>query len=151
MLDEEILKTGSLVRTASMRMKKRKAKSEEQLASERNWISDKVWLVHKGGFSGRQLTANHSNFDRTEDLSSLLHLNDSSILHTLRQRYGANLIHTYAGRNLLIINPTHQLSVYSDKFNKHTSHFYWKGQSQCSSPRVSQSSMKTDKKIVSNC
>ncbi|XP_071848331.1 unconventional myosin-XVIIIa-like isoform X3 [Apostichopus japonicus] len=145
MLDEEILKTGSLVRTASMRMKKRKAKSEEQLASERNWISDKVWLVHKGGFSGatthsKDLSpdgrvrikldtngqfldveeedlekANHSNFDRTEDLSSLLHLNDSSILHTLRQRYGANLIHTYAGRNLLIINPTHQLSVYSDK------------------------------------
>lgn len=144
-LDEQILKTGSLVRSASMRMKKRKAKSDEQIASERDWISDKVWLMHRGGFSAATIhskdpsadgkvriklesngqfldvdeedleKANHSNFDRTEDLSSLLHLNESSILHTLRQRYGANLIHTYAGRNLVIINPTHQLSVYSDK------------------------------------
>ena len=61
------------------------------------------------------LQANPPQYDRADDIASLLHLNESGILHTLRQRYGASLIHTYAGRNLVIINPMHQLSVYSDK------------------------------------
>lgn len=50
-----------------------------------------------------------------EDLASLLYLNESSTLHTLRQRYGGNLLHTYAGPTLLIINPLSSPSVYSEK------------------------------------
>ncbi|KAI2659635.1 Unconventional myosin-XVIIIa [Labeo rohita] len=117
-----------------------KVKTEEQLAAEKAWYNtEKVWLVHKDGFSlATQLKtemgslpegkvkvrlehdgtvlevdeddvekANPLSYDRVEDLSSLLYLNESSILHTLRQRYGGNLIHSYAGPNLL--SAYHQL------------------------------------------
>lgn len=59
--------------------------------------------------------ANPLSYDRVEDLSSLLYLNESSILHSLRQRYGGNLIHTYAGPNLLVINPLSTPALYSEK------------------------------------
>ncbi|KAK2870947.1 hypothetical protein Q8A67_023474 [Cirrhinus molitorella] len=123
-------------------------KTEEQLAAEKAWYNtEKVWLVHKDGFSlATQLKtemgslpegkvkvrlehdgtilevdeddvekANPLSYDRVEDLSSLLYLNESSILHTLRQRYGGNLIHTYAGSNLLVINPLSTPALYSEK------------------------------------
>lgn len=60
--------------------------------------------------------ANPPQFDRAEDLANLRHLNESSILHTLRQRYATNLIHTYAGSGtLLVINPMAPLAIYSEK------------------------------------
>ena len=54
-----------------------------------------------------------------EDLASLRYLNESGVLHTLRQRYASNLIHAYAGRALVIINPMHPLSIYTDKVCDH--------------------------------
>lgn len=59
--------------------------------------------------------ANPPQYDRAEDLASLRFLNESSCLHTLRQRFGSNLIHTYAGPNLIIINPQEELAIYTDK------------------------------------
>lgn len=60
--------------------------------------------------------ANPPQFDRAEDLASLRHLNESSILHTLRQRYATSLIHTYGGSgNLLVVNPMAPLAIYSEK------------------------------------
>lgn len=59
--------------------------------------------------------ANPPSSDRVEDLSSLLYLNESSIMHSLRQRYGGNLIHTYAGPNIVVINPVSAPSIYSEK------------------------------------
>ncbi|KAG7281407.1 hypothetical protein CRUP_029856, partial [Coryphaenoides rupestris] len=59
--------------------------------------------------------ANPPSYDRTEDLASLLYLNESSIMHSLRQRYGGNLIHTYAGLNTVVINPLSTPSMYSEK------------------------------------
>uniref|UniRef100_A0ABM5ENP5 Unconventional myosin-XVIIIa isoform X3 n=1 Tax=Pogona vitticeps TaxID=103695 RepID=A0ABM5ENP5_9SAUR len=126
------------------------AKTEEQVAAEEAWYeTDKVWLVHKDGFSlASQLKtdavagllpegkvkvkldydgallevdeddvekANPPSCDRAEDLASLVYLNESSVLHTLRQRYGGNLIHTYAGPNLVVINPLSSPSMYSEK------------------------------------
>nr|XP_055063928.1 unconventional myosin-XVIIIa isoform X5 [Misgurnus anguillicaudatus] len=123
-------------------------KTEEQLLAEKAWYNtEKVWLVHKDGFSlatqvktdagslpegkvkirlehdGTVLEvdeddvekANPLSYDRVEDLSSLLYLNESSILHSLRQRYGGNLIHTYAGPSLLVINPLSTPAMYSEK------------------------------------
>ncbi|XP_053543065.1 unconventional myosin-XVIIIa isoform X4 [Ictalurus punctatus] len=125
-----------------------KVKTEEQIAAERAWFgTEKVWLVHKDGFSlatrlksedgsvpegkvkirlehdGTILDvdeddvekANPPSSDRVEDLSSLLYLNESSIMHSLRQRYGGNLIHTYAGPNIVVINPVSAPSIYSEK------------------------------------
>ncbi|XP_068271560.1 unconventional myosin-XVIIIa isoform X2 [Nyctibius grandis] len=125
------------------------AKTEEQIAAEEAWYeTEKVWLVHRDGFSlGSQLRpeegnplpegkvkvkldhdgaileveeddvekANPPSCDRVEDLASLLYLNESSVLHTLRQRYGGNLLHTYAGPTMAIINPLSSPSMYSEK------------------------------------
>ncbi|XP_067306775.1 unconventional myosin-XVIIIa isoform X2 [Pseudorasbora parva] len=125
-----------------------KVKTEEQIAAEQAWYgSEKVWLVHKDGFSlatvvktetgslpegkvkiklehdGTVLDvdeddvekANPPSFDRCEDLAALLYLNESSVMHSLRQRYGGNLIHTHAGPNMVIINPISAPSMYSEK------------------------------------
>ncbi|XP_055725184.1 unconventional myosin-XVIIIa-like [Salvelinus fontinalis] len=123
-------------------------KTEEQVAAEKAWYgTEKVWLVHKDGFSLATLLktepgslpegtvkirlesdgslldvdeddvekANPPSFDRVEDLSSLQYLNESSVMHSLRQRYGGNLIHTHAGPNMVVINPISTPSMYSEK------------------------------------
>ncbi|XP_039364144.1 unconventional myosin-XVIIIa isoform X21 [Mauremys reevesii] len=125
------------------------AKTEEQIAAEEAWYeTDKVWLVHKDGFSlASQLRADETSLlpegkvkvkldhdgavlevdeddvekanppscDRVEDLANLVYLNESSVLHTVRQRYGGNLIHTYAGPTVLVVNPLSSPSMYSEK------------------------------------
>ncbi|XP_072557636.1 unconventional myosin-XVIIIa isoform X11 [Paramormyrops kingsleyae] len=125
-----------------------KVKTEEQIAAEQAWYgSEKVWLVHKDGFSLATLLktdsgslpegkvkvklehdgtildvdeddvekANPPSFDRVENLASLQYLNESSVMHSLRQRYGGNLIHTYAGPSMVVINPVSAPSIYSEK------------------------------------
>ncbi|XP_056613683.1 unconventional myosin-XVIIIa isoform X5 [Triplophysa dalaica] len=134
--------------TEGLRREAFDVKTEEQIAAEQAWYgSEKVWLVHKDGFSlatvvktevgslpegkvkiklehdGTVLDvdeddvekANPPSFDRCEDLATLLYLNESSVMHSLRQRYGGNLIHTYAGPNTVIINPISAPSMYSEK------------------------------------
>ncbi|XP_016516918.1 unconventional myosin-XVIIIa-like isoform X8 [Poecilia formosa] len=123
-------------------------KTEEQITAEQAWYgSEKVWLVHKEGFSlatvlktecgslpeGRVKIklehdgtildvdeddiekANPPTYDRSEDLASLVYLNESSMMHCLRQRYGGNLIHSFAGPNMVVINPLSTPSMYSEK------------------------------------
>ncbi|XP_061105154.1 unconventional myosin-XVIIIa-like isoform X4 [Conger conger] len=125
-----------------------KVKTEEQIAAEQAWYgTEKLWLVHRDGFSLATLIktdpgslpegkvkirlehdgslldvdeedvekANPPTYDRVEDLASLLYLNESSAIHTLRQRYGGNLIHTQAGTNMVVINPLSAPSMYSEK------------------------------------
>ncbi|CAG5131741.1 unnamed protein product, partial [Candidula unifasciata] len=123
------------------------ALSEEDIKSAKEWLeTEKVWLMHRGGFSEAHLLksentvlpegrvrvrlesgdvievdeddvekANPPQFDKAEDLAVLRYLNESSALHTIRQRYAASLIHTYAGRYLIVVNPVQQLPIYSDK------------------------------------
>ncbi|XP_071316775.1 unconventional myosin-XVIIIa-like isoform X10 [Trachinotus anak] len=123
-------------------------KTEEQISAEKAWYTtEKVWLVHKDGFSLATLLkteagslpegkvkirlesdgslldvdeddvekANPPTFDRVEDLASLQYLNESSVMHSLRQRYGGNLVHTHAGPNMVVINPISAPSMYSEK------------------------------------
>ncbi|XP_033101042.1 unconventional myosin-XVIIIa-like [Anneissia japonica] len=118
-------KSGSLRMSGSLRLARDKAKSDDQLASEKAVIdAEKVWLLHRGGFSAAKLLqsdgnepvegrvkiklehsgdiievddddiekANPPQFDRAEDLGLLPYLNESGVLHTLRQRYASNLI-----------------------------------------------------------
>ena len=59
--------------------------------------------------------ANIPDQDRCEDITHLTFLNESSSLHTLRQRFGGKLVHTFCGNQLVTINPRHQLAAYSDK------------------------------------
>ncbi|KAM6984235.1 unconventional myosin-XVIIIa-like [Tautogolabrus adspersus] len=125
-----------------------KGKTEEQITAEKVWYNtEKVWLVHKDGFSLATLLktqagslpegkvkirlesdgslldvdeddvekANPPMFDRVEDLASLQYLNESSVMHSLRQRYGGNLVHTHSGPNMVVINPISAPSMYSEK------------------------------------
>ncbi|KAI7800868.1 putative unconventional myosin-XVIIIa [Triplophysa rosa] len=73
------------------------------------------WLRNTEGLRREAFDANPPSFDRCEDLATLLYLNESSVMHSLRQRYGGNLIHTYAGPNTVIINPISAPSMYSEK------------------------------------
>ncbi|XP_042270266.1 unconventional myosin-XVIIIa-like isoform X9 [Thunnus maccoyii] len=138
----------ALLQASHAAAKQSQVKTEEQIAAEQAWYgSEKVWLVHKDGFSLATVVktepgslpegkvkiklehdgtildvdeddvekANPPSYDRSEDLASLLYLNESSVMHSLRQRYGGNLIHTYAGPNMVVINPLSTPSMYSEK------------------------------------
>ncbi|KAK6641884.1 hypothetical protein RUM44_013604 [Polyplax serrata] len=59
--------------------------------------------------------ANPNQLDKIEDISHLRYINESSVLYLLRQRFGNNLIHTYAAGNLIVINPQCTLSIYNEK------------------------------------
>lgn len=67
--------------------------------------------------------ANPPSYDRGEDLASLLYLNESSVMHSLRQRYGGNLIYTHAGPNMVVINPLSTPSMYSEKVTRTSASF----------------------------
>nr|XP_022920389.1 unconventional myosin-XVIIIa isoform X2 [Onthophagus taurus] len=122
-----------------------KAKTDEEISTEKEFLdTNKIWLMHRLGFAlAKKISesdhgkikiqleqtgeilhvdeddvekANPNHFDKIEDVTNLRYLNESSILHTLRQRYGSSLIHTYAGNNnLLVINPMTPLAIYSEK------------------------------------
>lgn len=66
--------------------------------------------------------ANPPTLDRVEDLASLQYLNESSVMHSLRQRYGTNLVHTHAGPNMVVINPISSPSMYSEKASRRSLH-----------------------------
>uniref|UniRef100_A0A914D594 Myosin head n=1 Tax=Acrobeloides nanus TaxID=290746 RepID=A0A914D594_9BILA len=57
---------------------------------------------------------NPPKFEKTEDMSNLTFLNDSSVLHNLRARYGCMLIYTYSGLFCVVINPYKRLPIYTD-------------------------------------
>ncbi|KAM4049146.1 unconventional myosin-XVIIIb [Anomaloglossus baeobatrachus] len=61
---------------------------------------------------------NPSKFDYAEDLTTLISLNESSIIHTLWQRYQSQLIHTYAGPNLIVLKPNGPVASFSTKVFK---------------------------------
>ncbi|XP_058853827.1 unconventional myosin-XVIIIa-like isoform X8 [Acipenser ruthenus] len=145
---DEVPATALQAPSAASTTAQHQVKTEEEIAAEQEWYgTDKVWLVHKDGFSLATLlkAENHSlpegkvkiklehdgtildvdeddvekanppAFDRVEDLASLQYLNESSVMHSLRQRYGGNLLHTYAGPSMVIINPLSAPSMYSEK------------------------------------
>ncbi|RZF36155.1 hypothetical protein LSTR_LSTR013379 [Laodelphax striatellus] len=145
--EETNIRTGTLRK----RIKEKMAKSEEEVAQERNWLEserEKLWYAHSSGFSAvKEVSrcpqtdkvvvsfenssediyvdeddiekANPSLLDRVDDLSLLRYINETSALHTLRQRFATNLIHTYAGECLGIINPMAPVSlIYSEKVAK---------------------------------
>ena len=48
---------------------------------------------------------NPPKFEKCEDMSNLTYLNEASVLHNLRARYQAKLIHTYSVKpNEIIFN-----------------------------------------------
>ncbi|XP_070131413.1 unconventional myosin-XVIIIb [Equus caballus] len=49
--------------------------------------------------------ANPPELDQADDLASLVSVNESSVLNTLRHRYEAGLLHTWTGPDLIVLQP----------------------------------------------
>ena len=56
---------------------------------------------------------NPPKYDKIEDMAELSHLNESSVLHNLRERYYSNLVYTYSGLFLVVVNPWKRLPLYT--------------------------------------
>lgn len=64
--------------------------------------------------------ANPELLDQVDDLTALSFLNNPSILHALRRRYGADGIYTHAGPVLIAVNPFKPLhALYSPEHVDH--------------------------------
>lgn len=115
----------------------------ERKYEENGKHEEKVWLLHRGGYSPASVlktsdtgkvtiqldqskeqiivdefsvsTRNPDDLDFAEDVCHLKYLNEPSLLHNIRSRFVNNLIHTRAGPTLIIINPMIHLPIYSDK------------------------------------
>lgn len=59
--------------------------------------------------------ANAPLYDLEENLLLLPHLNESSLLYVIRQRFASNLVHTYVGKHVLYVNPMNALNCFSEK------------------------------------
>ncbi|KAG9124121.1 hypothetical protein FRC07_012748, partial [Ceratobasidium sp. 392] len=57
---------------------------------------------------------NPPKFDRVDDIADLTFLNEASVVHNLRLRYGSGAIYTYSGLFLVAINPYTNLPLYTD-------------------------------------
>ncbi|KAG6335417.1 hypothetical protein ID866_3664 [Astraeus odoratus] len=57
---------------------------------------------------------NPPKFDRVDDIADLTYLNEASVVHNLRLRYGSGVIYTYSGLFLVAINPYQNLPLYTD-------------------------------------
>ncbi|XP_037872531.1 unconventional myosin-XVIIIa isoform X1 [Bombyx mori] len=144
LLDSNV-RGGTLSRSGSRRFTSAQAKSEEQLACEKEWLqAGHMWLAHRGGFTavvregdaeagrtkvrvlqtGEVLTvdeddlekANPIQLERCEDIASLRCLNECGALNVLRSRYAAGLTHSRAGHALLVMGPPKRTApIYTEK------------------------------------
>ncbi|XP_013167618.1 PREDICTED: unconventional myosin-XVIIIa isoform X3 [Papilio xuthus] len=144
-LSDSNVRGGTLSRSGSRRFNTTQAKSEEQLACEKEWLAaGHMWLAHRGGFTavvregdgdtgrakvrvlhtGETLMvdeddlekANPPQLERCEDIASLRCLNECGALHVLRSRYAAGLPHARAGHALLVLGPPRRTApIYTEK------------------------------------
>jgi myosin protein heavy chain len=56
---------------------------------------------------------NPIKFDGVEDMADLSYLNEPSVLHNMRLRYNADIIHTYSGLFCVIVNPYKWIQIYT--------------------------------------
>eukprot|EP01091_Cochliopodium_minus_P012120 TRINITY_DN35_c0_g1_i4.p1 TRINITY_DN35_c0_g1~~TRINITY_DN35_c0_g1_i4.p1 ORF type:complete len:1364 (+),score=604.46 TRINITY_DN35_c0_g1_i4:37-4128(+) len=59
--------------------------------------------------------ANPGKFDGVSDMSDLSYLNEASVFNNLKKRYENDLIHTYSGLFLVVINPYKWLQIYTEE------------------------------------
>ena len=59
------------------------------------------------------LPSNPASSHKCDDMASMPHINDATIIHNLRQRYLSHLIYTNSGLFCLVVNPYRQLPIYT--------------------------------------
>jgi len=57
---------------------------------------------------------NPPKFDQAENMADLPNLNEAAVLFNLQDRYASNLIHTYSGLFVVVVNPFRRLPIYGD-------------------------------------
>jgi myosin heavy subunit len=62
---------------------------------------------------------NPVKFDGVEDMAELPYLNEPSVLHNMRIRYTADLMHTYSGLFCVIVNPYKWIPIYTKEMVEH--------------------------------
>lgn len=60
--------------------------------------------------------ANPARFDGDEDMASLTHLNEPSVLNNLKLRYYEDKIYTHSGLFLVTVNPYKKINIYNRDF-----------------------------------
>ncbi|KAF5331028.1 hypothetical protein D9619_005722 [Psilocybe cf. subviscida] len=66
----------------------------------------------KEGKEGLPPLRNPPLLETADDLATLSHLNEPSVLHTIRNRYGQHSIYTYSGIVLIAVNPFQRVALY---------------------------------------
>ncbi|KIM48957.1 hypothetical protein M413DRAFT_438132 [Hebeloma cylindrosporum] len=66
----------------------------------------------KEGKEGLPPLRNPPLLETADDLATLSHLNEPSVLHTIRNRYGQHSIYTYSGIVLIAVNPFQRVTLY---------------------------------------
>ncbi|KAF8964635.1 P-loop containing nucleoside triphosphate hydrolase protein [Flammula alnicola] len=66
----------------------------------------------KEGKEGLPHLRNPPLLETADDLATLSHLNEPSVLHTIRNRYGQHSIYTYSGIVLIAVNPFQRVTLY---------------------------------------
>ncbi|KAG6829659.1 hypothetical protein H0H92_003902 [Tricholoma furcatifolium] len=66
----------------------------------------------KDGKQGLPPLRNPPLLETADDLATLSHLNEPSVLHTIRNRYAQHSIYTYSGIVLIAVNPFQRVTLY---------------------------------------
>ncbi|THH10840.1 hypothetical protein EW145_g1058 [Phellinidium pouzarii] len=66
----------------------------------------------KDGKEGLPPLRNPPLLETADDLATLSHLNEPSVLHTIRNRYAQHSIYTYSGIVLIAVNPFQRVTLY---------------------------------------
>ncbi|KAJ8078508.1 Myosin type-2 heavy chain 1 [Marasmius tenuissimus] len=66
----------------------------------------------KDGKEGLPPLRNPPLLETADDLATLSHLNEPSVLHTIRNRYAQHSIYTYSGIVLIAVNPFQRVALY---------------------------------------
>ncbi|OBZ75050.1 Myosin-2A [Grifola frondosa] len=66
----------------------------------------------KNGKEGLPPLRNPPLLETADDLATLSHLNEPSVLHTIRNRYAQHSIYTYSGIVLIAVNPFQRVTLY---------------------------------------
>merc|ERR1712123_501614 len=72
-------------------------------------------FTHKAAEVGK---VNPPKFEKCEDMVNLTFLNDASVFWNLKTRYQANMIHTYSGLFVVVVNPYKRYPLYTHRVCK---------------------------------